>query len=255
MKPVKLSPSVLRFINGVNRNLPAICTGIGITGFIASLALAINAAPKASEDLSASGIETLRDAKNDIPLTCGIIARYYWPMALTASTAIAAVIFAQSTQTRRYASLLATYSLSETALESFKNATEQIVSPKEYKAVNAAADQEFVDRNEVLGIINTGQGTDLCLDKTSGRYFYSSLDAIYRAETAFNRRLYSEMYLSVNDLYDELDLPYIDIGSDLGFDIDAGPLEMEMSAALAPNQAPCIVLNFRPRLKPLNFPF
>ena len=68
-------------------------------------------------------------------------------------------------------------------------------------------------------IINTGLGSTLCFDVTSGRYFLSDISKIKEGVSVFNAKLAQDEYKSLNDLYYELHLPYIDIGDVLGWDV------------------------------------
>ena len=68
-------------------------------------------------------------------------------------------------------------------------------------------------------IINTGLGSTLCFDAISGRYFRSDISKIKEGVNTFNAKLAQDEYKSLNDLYYELHLPYIDIGDALGWNV------------------------------------
>jgi hypothetical protein len=85
----------------------------------------------------------------------------------------------------------------------------------------------------------------LCYDAVSGRYFKSDIDKLKKAENILNRRLVEEMSISLNDFYYEIDLPEIDIGDDLGWNIDKGYIELMFSAQLAEDGTPCLVVGFQ----------
>ena len=54
----------------------------------------------------------------------------------------------------------------------------------------------------------------------------------------------TEMYISLNELYDELDINHIEIGDDLGWNIDRGLIDIDFSSQIADDGTPCIVLDF-----------
>ena len=52
------------------------------------------------------------------------------------------------------------------------------------------------------------------------------------------------MYVSLNDLYDELDLDHTKVGDELGWKIDDGLIELYFSSQLADDGTPCIVMDY-----------
>ena len=88
------------------------------------------------------------------------------------------------------------------------------------------------------------KGNTLCFDPISGRYFKSDIDHIKRSVNELNRRMLTEMYISLNELYDELDINHIEIGDDLGWNIDRGLIDIDFSSQIADDGTPCIVLDF-----------
>ena len=90
----------------------------------------------------------------------------------------------------------------------------------------------------------TDNGDTLCYDSVSGRYFKSSIDQIKKAENSINRTVLTEMYVSLNEFYDELDLDHTKLGNDLGWNIDDGLIEIDFSSQIADNGKPCVVVNY-----------
>ena len=74
--------------------------------------------------------------------------------------------------------------------------------------------------------IITDKGNTLCFDSLSGRYFKSDIDKIKRAVNNLNRELTYDMYVSLNDFYDELDLDHTKIGDELGWNLDDGLIDV-----------------------------
>ena len=50
--------------------------------------------------------------------------------------------------------------------------------------------------------------------------------------------------MSLNDFYDEHGLDHIDLGDDLGWNIQKGLIDIDLRAKIADNGKPCIVLDF-----------
>ena len=54
----------------------------------------------------------------------------------------------------------------------------------------------------------------------------------------------NEMYVSLNDFYEELGLEPSDLGSKMGWNIDMGMIEMDFSSQLSDDGRPCLVIDF-----------
>ena len=52
------------------------------------------------------------------------------------------------------------------------------------------------------------------------------------------------MYASLNEFYDEIGLPPIEIGDKLGWNMDDGQIEVDFSSQLAADGTPCLVISF-----------
>jgi hypothetical protein len=60
-----------------------------------------------------------------------------------------------------------------------------------------------------------------------------------------NRRIFAgDMYASVNDFYSELGLPPVDMGYQLGWNIDDKGLEVLFSSVLSPDGTPTLVIGY-----------
>ena len=54
----------------------------------------------------------------------------------------------------------------------------------------------------------------------------------------------SEMYIGLNEFYDEIGLAPTQLGEDLGWNVDGGEIQVTFSTQLADDGAPCLVLNY-----------
>ena len=52
------------------------------------------------------------------------------------------------------------------------------------------------------------------------------------------------MYVSLNELYFELDLPPVEMGDSLGWNFDDGELKVEYSSIIDTDGTPCLVMSF-----------
>lgn len=95
----------------------------------------------------------------------------------------------------------------------------------------------------VIGKTTPADGDCLCYDRVTGRYFYSSKEKIREAEAAVVKKCANEMFVPVNDLYEELGLPdYSFIGNAIGWDATRCMPDIVFRSMLDENDTPCLVL-------------
>ena len=242
-------PNVSKLIKGVQafttKHSPEILTGIGIAGMVTTTILAVRETPKA--------LMLIRDAeyeKKEGSLTdaekFNACWKCYVPAAVTGSVSIACLVGASSVNLRRNAALATAYKLSETALTEYREKVIETIGEKKERLVRENIDKDHLEKNPVTNnnVIVTGNGDTLCYDSLFGRYFNSDIDKIKRAINELNRELIMDNYVSLNDFYDRLDLDHIEIGDDLGWNVDDGLIDIDFGSQLASNGRPCITLNY-----------
>lgn len=242
-------PNVSKLIKGVQafttKHSPEILTGIGIVGMVTTTILAVRETPKALMLISDAAYE-----KEDCELTTAEKIKACWkcyvPAAVTGAVSIACLVGASSVNLRRNAALATAYKLSETALTEYREKVIETVGEKKERLVRENIDKDHLEKNPVTNnnVIVTGNGDTLCYDSLFGRYFNSDIDKIKRAINELNRELIMDNYVSLNDFYDRLDLDHIEIGDDLGWNVDDGLIDIDFGSQLASNGRPCITLNY-----------
>lgn len=228
------------------KRTPEILTGIGIAGMITTTVLAVKATPKA--------ILLLSDRKDELeterlPITEVVKTAWkcYIPAAVICGVSIACLIGASSVNLKRNAALATAYKLSEAALSEYRDAVVETIGEKKARDIRDKVAEKRVKKNPVTksDVIVTGNGTTLCLDSISGRYFQSSMQKIESAKNKINERMLCDNYVSLNDLYDELGMECTKIGEDLGWNIFGdGLLDISFSSQLTDDGTPCLVMDY-----------
>lgn len=248
-----------QFIKGLQltmaKHSPEILTGIGIAGMVATTVLAVRATPKAIALLEDKKLETDHISAVD---TVKNTWKCYIPAAVTGVTSIACLIGANSVNARRSAALATAYSLSQTALTEYKDKVVETIGEKKEQVIRESIAKDKLENDPVRSneVIITDKGTTLCYDGIFGRYFKSDIDTIKRAVNAINRKMVSgDMYVSLNEFYDEIGLAPIPIGYDLGWNLDDGTIEVDFTSQLAEDGTPCLVIlyNVNPKYGYSNF--
>lgn len=243
MKP-NLSKILRSMQTTMIKRSPEILTGIGIAGMVTTTVMAVKATPKAMKLLEE---EQQRHSEKLTKIeTVKAAWKPYIPAAVTGTISVACLIGANSVNARRNAVLATAYNLSETALTEYKEKVVETVGEKKEKEIRDKVAREHVEKNPVSPkeVIITGKGNTLCRDAISGQYFESDIEFIRKTVNELNRRLMSEMYIPLNDFYYDIGLERSIMGDDLGWNIDRGLIELDVSAQMAWNEKPCLEISY-----------
>jgi len=229
------------------KNSPTILTGLAVAGLVSTVISAINATPKALNLLEAERGESHNDADELTKLdVIRITWKCYIPATAIGITTILCIIGANSINLRRTAALASVYSITETAFKEYRSKVVQTIGKSKELAVRDEITSDRIKKNPQGSneVIFTGKGEVLCYDTLSGRYFKSDIEHIRKTINDLNRDLLSEMFLTVNELYDAIGLAPTKLGYDMGWDLDKGLLEISFSSQLTDDGNPCLVLNY-----------
>lgn len=253
-KAIKSATDVL------GKRSPEILTGLGIAGMITATVFAVKATPKAialieDEKARRIGEATVEEAKEwseagGIKIAPIDYVKLTWkpyaPAVITGAVSIACLIGATSVSTRRTATLAAAYKLSETALTEFKDKAVEVVGEKKVKEIKEQIVHDKIENNPVSRseVIITDKGNTLCYDEMTDNYFRCDIDRIKSAVNNLNREMLNNMYVSLNDFYDEIGRRRTKLGDELGWNIDRGYIEVEYSSHLADDGTPCLAISY-----------
>lgn len=228
-----------------------ILIGFGISGYISSTVLGIAATPEALRKIE----ET--EKKKGSPLTKKEIIKVCWKcyiktaIGLTASTTC--VLCARSVSANKNAAMAAAYKLSETAFTEYKDKVIEEIGEKKEREIVTDISKDKVDANPPTkqNIIVTGKGNYLCCEPISKRYFYSDIEEVKTAFNNLNYKMINDWSITLNDLYDELGLEHTNLGDDLGWTIENGPLGFEpdycgtsIENDFVPGGVPCMIIGY-----------
>lgn len=243
--------SAAKFFHSVRATLakrsPEILTGIGIAGMVSTTILAVRATPKAMRLIEEKKAEesTATLTKKEVVKTCW---KCYIPAAVTGVTSVTCLVGASSVHLKRNTALATAYKLSETALTEYRDKVVETIGEKKEQTVRDKIAKDHIDRDPVgknNEVIVTERGKTLCYDYLSGRYFTSDIDLIKKAENKLNKQMIHDIggYVSLNDFYDEINLDHIELGYDLGWNVEKGLININFSSQLAKDGTPCLVLD------------
>lgn len=227
------------------KHSPEILMGVGIANLLATTVIAVANTPKALRR-----IEEVKKEKHKDKLTVGETIKATWKCYLvpvaTGFTGTMCLIGSSKISNRRNAALAAAYKISETALIEYKDKVVETIGEKKEEAIRESIIQDHIDKNPPRSneIIVTGDGTTRCYDVFSGRYFQSSRDRIEKAIANLNKQLVVDDYVSLNELYDELGIPHTTLGSELGWRVIDGWIDVSFSSHLADDGIPALAIHY-----------
>lgn len=224
----------------IDKNSTQILTTVAITGTITTALMAGKAVIKANRVLEEYRLENESDSKEEFKL----VWRYYVPPVLSGLTTIVSIIGINTIHNRRNAALAGLYSMAQTAFAEYKDKVVETIGENKERKVRDAIDADHIANNPPKEVILTGDGDVLCYDSLSGRHFKSDIETIRQKVNELNRTLLTEMFIPLNDFYYELGLGSIELGNELGFDLDQGLLEVNFTSQLTTDGKPCLVLNY-----------
>ncbi len=227
------------------KHSPEILTGIGLAGMITSTVLAVKATPKAliliDNYKKKNNIDSLTFVE-----TTKIAWKPYIPAGLTCLVSSMCIIGAAKVNSKRNAALTAAYAISERTLLRYRDKVIETIGENKEKKIMDKLSQEDVDNNPLskTQVIITPKGNTLCRDAYSGRYFRSDIDQIRKMVNEMNRSMTYQNYISLGEYYDKIGLDHIQNDDRIGWNLDQGLIDLDISACLAENDEPCIVINF-----------
>jgi hypothetical protein len=199
------------------------------------------------EDLEV--LEAQEGAKLQIDLTNKAKVKLVWPMYLpavgTGLITITSIVFAHRIDAKKIAALTVASGISERAFQEYKaKVVEKLGERQNQKIRDEIAQDQVTARPPRHGeVIIAGAGEVLCLDQITGRYFYSTVEEIKKAENKLNHDILNYDGASLAEFHDMIGLDSTSYTSMVGWNTD-NLVEVELSSTLTKDEKPCLVVGF-----------
>jgi hypothetical protein len=231
-------------------NSPVILTAVGVTGTVMTAYLTGRASVKAVEVIrtqqefldEVGGITTpMMEPKEKVRL----VWKLYLPAASTMAVTIAAIVCANRVGTRRAAALAAAYTVTERAFEEYKTKVVERLGDKKEQGIRDEIAQDRVNKNPSNDktVIVTGNGSVLCYEAFTGRYFLCDMETLRKAVNDINHQVIHDSFASLSDFYDLIGLEATSQSDELGWNMDH-LLEIHYSTTLSDSSTPCISIDY-----------
>ena len=264
MSKLNLSNFAKNISAKLGANAPGITIGLGTGAILVAGVMVGVATPKAMkliEDAQETKTKRFKQMREKAPddavmdetdeLTWVEIIKAGWkpyaPAIMTAVVGVACIVGGTRANARRNSALSAAYTVVEQTLNDYTAKTKEIVGEKKEKEIRDAIAEDELKKHPLSGcnVVRMPKcGKTLCYDVRSREYFMSDYNTIKKVENDLNRRLRSEMFISLNEVYDEFGIVHDDeLGDDIGWNVD-NELEFTISSKIAENNEPCLVVNY-----------
>lgn len=195
----------------VNRNASTILTTMGGVGVVATTVIAVKATPKALALIEQAEKEKGEDlTKLEMVKTAGVV---YIPTVVAGVATVTCIFGANVLNKRKQASLVSAYALLDNTYKEHKKKVAELYGEDANDRITQEIAKDKYDESE----LPKEEEKQLFYDDYSKRFFKSTMDDLLKVEHAINRELTTSLYACMNDLYELLELPYIDGGDVVGW--------------------------------------
>lgn len=238
----------------IDQHSQTILSGMAVVGLCTTVVMAYKSGPRIQQILEEE--EEKGSSKKEKLIA---VAPELAPTLIMAGATTACIIGSTSISNKKIAALSAAYSLAEAGTKQWIEKTRELAGEKtvekihdkiceEKVAVNPPAilNQEEFNGNEIIA--STGHGNTLCYDVNSGQYFRSSPEYIKITLAKLSKRLASEGYVTLNDVYEELGMNRTKYGENFGFHSDSladSDIEPWFSSTTTENDYPVLVVDYK----------
>lgn len=210
-------------IKSVKHKSPEILMILGIAGMAGAAVLTAKAAKKAEKQLEERK-EELEVEELDKKEVVKTVWKTYIPPVAVFAASTACIVGADQIRVKRYADLLTAYKLGETTFKEYKKQVVKELGPEKEKEVtkkaNNATIEKTYDDSINKDVYHTNFGDVLFLDSVLHRYFRCSRTALQNQLTAINNRIQYYDFISINDFWEDLNLPYVPIAENQGWNAE-----------------------------------
>jgi hypothetical protein len=221
----------------------SILTGVSVLGLVGTAVLSAKGAFKASKILdNQEGLTT----KEIVVKTW----KCYLPAIIVGGVAVSSMVWSNSIALKRIAALTGMYSMSQEDFRKYREKVATRLGLKKDKEIGREVITDKIKQDIRDGnILETGNGSTLCYDPYSGRYFKSDINKIRAACVKLSSRLLRpnvrNEYLSLNDLYELIGLDDTRTGGMLTWSrYNEEMIEPCFEGSLDVDDNPCLVLEF-----------
>lgn len=240
------------------KNEPEILMSMGIGGMIFSTIWAVKATFNVVRKIDAKKEELNKD-KLSFKETLHISWRDYLPVVVGTAISVPCIILGNNVSSKRTAAIATAYTISETALQEYREQTKEIVGAKKEQEIHEGISQKRVDKTyNDSTVVLTGAGDSLFYEPITGRYFKSNWNKITKCANELNSESISNIsgVITLAEWFEAIGLKPTDISDTLGWSVldhgQEGIIDISIDATLTVDNEPCGAIYYKNEPKPLH---
>ena len=246
-----------------DKNAPLLLMLAGIGGLAATVVSAVKATPLAidkMDDEIAKRYEKGEIEYEELPMSVNKsdmefrfnelgpkqIVKSCWkcyvPTVILGALSISSFIGSYKVNTARLTAMTAMYEFTANAYDRYRRNVAKVSPKTDVKATKAARDEqvEEIPESKFDGL---PEGKEICIDLFTGNVFYSTReDVLVAVNKIKDKFLAGEMFVSLNEFYDEVDADHVGVGDDVGWSPDTD-LDIQFDSILR-NGKPCLTIGY-----------
>ena len=246
-----------------DKNAPLLLMLAGIGGLAATVVSAVKATPLAidkMDDEIAKRYENGEIEYEELPMSVNKsdmefrfnelgpkqIVKSCWkcyvPTVILGTLSISAFIGSYKVNTARLTAMTAMYEFTANAYDRYRRNVAKVSPKTDVKATKAARDERVKEISESK-FDGLPEGKEICIDLFTGNVFYSTReDVLVAVNKIKDKFLAGEMFVSLNEFYDEVDADHVGVGDDVGWSPDTD-LDIQFDSILR-NGKPCLTIGY-----------
>jgi hypothetical protein len=219
----------------LTRKSPEIFLGLSIVGYIGSM-IVVGA--------TSARLERKRKIIASLPKKekIALYAKAYGPSIAMGTLTISMMVGGYKTSLDRTSAAIAMYQFVKGSLDDHKAQVLTTIGDKKSKMVEGDNSEKRMRRYPIPEQID-GVGSVLCFDDMSGRFFYSDMETLRKAQNDFNESLLNgENMRTLNDFYYDLNIKPIKLGENIGWEVGKQLVSLEFDSKLTSTGKPCLIV-------------
>lgn len=246
-----------------DKNAPLLLMLAGIGGLAATVVSAVKATPLAidkMDDEIAKRYEKGEIEYEELPMSVNKsdmefrfnelgpkqIVKSCWkcyvPTVILGALSISSFIGSYKVNTARLTAMTAMYEFTANAYDRYRRNVAKVSPKTDVKATKASRDEQVkeIPESKFDGL---PEGKEICIDLYTGNVFYSTREDVLLAVNKIKDKFLSgEMFVSLNEFYDEVDADHVGVGDDVGWSPDTD-LDIQFDSILR-NGKPCLTIGY-----------
>lgn len=182
-----------------------------------------------------------KDPAMEIKERIRLVWKLYIPAGVAATTTIICVVGVKHVDARKTLAAQTALAMSQRAYESYRAQVVEELGDKKDQMILAKVAEKRINENPPI-IISGVEGSVLCCELFTGRYFHSDMEALTKAVNQINAEMLKRDYATLDDFYYMLGLDNTTTSGQSGWE-SSKLMELEFSTVLSQGK-PCLAFEY-----------